>query len=208
MADTPTSAPSASVVTNPSWERVQLARHPKLTPLAAVAAFGAALTGAKELPLHHTLDYDVEFKFANGQTVLVSNSAVDVEATDLLQEWTLPMAAAAENPFAQVMLQGISGTVRVTPRAGEATILSVSLPRSKFQPGETAKLYVTYRPFWGTEAIVPLQFELPRDLPDGIYPLSVDDWTTYIADEEQIHPFRFTADSESGAPQIVEPVKA
>jgi acetyl-CoA carboxylase carboxyl transferase subunit alpha len=29
MADTPTSVPSASVATNPSWERVQLARHPK-----------------------------------------------------------------------------------------------------------------------------------------------------------------------------------
>jgi acetyl-CoA carboxylase carboxyl transferase subunit alpha len=29
MDDTPTSVPSAQLVTNPSWERVQLARHPK-----------------------------------------------------------------------------------------------------------------------------------------------------------------------------------
>ena len=47
------------------------------------------------------------------------------------------------------------------------------MPKLKFRPGETVKAYVSYRPFRAGEAILPLQLELPNDLADGTYRLSV-----------------------------------
>ena len=85
--------------------------------------------------------------------------------------------------------------MNVTPEARDAKILSVNLPKTKYQPGETAKVFVTYRPFRGEEAVMPVEFEMPRDLPDGNYQLFVSDWDTYLQQEQVARPFRFTAES-------------
>jgi hypothetical protein len=71
----------------------------------------------------------------------------------------------------------------------------VSLPRSRYQPGETVKAFVTYRPFRDEEAILPVEFELPRDLPDGTYDFAVLDAQQYMMEEQSSRPFRFNAES-------------
>lgn len=169
--------------------------HPKLTPLIMAAAIQAVLGGTKELPQYHTLDYDLNLEFANGQVVKVNNRSVNTGAPELFFEIGTPIAAAAENPFERVSLTKITGTMNVTPEARDAKILSVNLPKTKYQPGETAKLFVSYRPFRGEEAVLPVEFEMPRDLAEGNYQLFVTDWDTYIEQEKVSRPFRFTAES-------------
>jgi hypothetical protein len=105
------------------------------------------------------------------------------------------MMLAADNPFERVLVKSVTGTITVTPEAREATILSVNVPRLKYRPGETVKGYVTYRPFREPEKLLPIDFELPRDLPDGTYQLVVSDWTQFLADETAAKPFRFTAEN-------------
>jgi hypothetical protein len=175
--------------------RFNAAWHPKLTPLITAAAIQAVLGGTKELPQYHTLDYDLNLEFANGQVVKVSNRSVNTHAPELFFEIGTPIMAAAENPFERITLKKLSGTVKVTPEARDAKILAVNLPKTKYQPGETAKMFVTYRPFRGEEAVLPLDFEMPRDLPDGSYQLFVTDWDTYLEQEKVSRPFRFTAES-------------
>jgi hypothetical protein len=153
------------------------------------------LGGTKELPQYHTLDYDLHLEFTNGQAVAISNRSVNVHAAELFFEIGLPIMAAADNPFERVPLKKLTGTINVTPEARDAKILSVNLPKMKYQPGETAKVFVTYRPFRGDEAVMPVEFEMPRDLPDGNYQLFVSDWDTYLQQEQVARPFRFTAES-------------
>jgi hypothetical protein len=171
------------------------ASHPKLTPLIAAAAIQAVLGGTKELPQYSTLDYDLNLDFANGQSVKINNRAVNVHAAELFFEIGTPIVAASDNPFGRVPLKRLSGTIKVTPEARDAKILSVNLPKTKYQPGDIAKVYVTYRPFRGEESVLPLEFEMPRDLPDGNYQLLVTDWDTYLEQERVSQPFRFTAES-------------
>ena len=107
------------------------------------------------------------------------------------------MIAATENPFERVPLQRITGTVKVSPEARQAQILSVNVPKLKFRPGETVKAFVTYRPFRAAEGVLPVNLELPRDLPDGPYQLVISDWQRYFADEIASQPFRFSAESSN-----------
>lgn len=172
-----------------------VALHPKLTPMIAAAALQTVLGGTKELPLYHTLDYDLNLEFANGKTVAIQNRSVNVHAQELFMEIGMPLMSAADNPFERVMLKKMTGTIHVSPEAREAKILSVNLLKVKYQPGETAKFFVTYRPFREDEAVMPVEFEMPRDLPEGNYQLFVTDWDTYLQQEQQARPFRFTADS-------------
>jgi hypothetical protein len=55
--------------------------------------------------------------------------------------------------------------------------------------------YVRYRPFRAGEAILPIELQLPRDLHDGKYQLSICDRDSYLEQEKQARPFRFTAES-------------
>jgi hypothetical protein len=167
--------------------------HPKLTPMIAGVAITSALTGARELPQYQTLDYDVTIDFAGGRKVRAENTLVNAQAGDVFFQLGTPLMAAAENPFERVMPTKISGTFRVTPQAREAQILSINVPRLKHRPGEHVRAFVQYRPFRATEQTMPVDIDLPKDLPDGDYQLVISDWQRYLTDEQAAKPFRFTA---------------
>src|SRR5205085_3119966 len=141
----------------------------------AAAAVAAAVSGTHDLPQYQTIDYDLNLEFTGGQTVRLSNTTVNAQVTDLFNEIGLPIVAAAENPFEKLALKKLSGTLKVSAEAREARILSVTVPRLKYQPGETAKIFLAYRPFRAAEATLPVEFDLPRELPDGTYQLVITD---------------------------------
>ena len=169
--------------------------HPKLTPLLVATGLSAAMTGAKDLPAHHTVDYDLTMEFANGQQVRVADAGVDLSPTDLFAAVGVPLEAAADNPFGQVPARRITGTLTVSADERSAQILYAAVPRSRYKPGEVVTAYVTYRPFRGDERTLPASITLPRDLPDATYKLTVADAATYLDDERTAEPFRFTAET-------------
>ncbi|HEY1628651.1 MAG TPA: hypothetical protein VGF52_02265, partial [Tepidisphaeraceae bacterium] len=173
----------------------EAAAHPVLTPTLGAMAVASALAGQRDLPQYHTVDFDLNLLFANGQSVEVKNTIVNNANQALLTQVAGPITFAADNPFSRVLLKKISGTIRITPEAHEADILSVNLPKMKYKPGETLKAFVRYRPFRAGEAILPVELELPHDLRDGTYDLSISDEATYLQEEEQARPFRFSAES-------------
>ena len=169
------------------------ALHPKFTPLLCAAALQSAITGTREMPQYHTVDYDLTLNFSNGKSIHVVNSNVNVSAADLFFEIGTPLIAAAENPFERVPVKKITGTILISGEARQADILYANVPRSRYRPGETVTAYVSYRPFRSGERVLPVTLDLPRDLPDGNYQLTISDWQKFLQDEQTAEPFKFTA---------------
>jgi len=170
------------------------ALHPKLTPMIVGVAFGAALSGQDDLPPYNTVDYNLVIDFANGQTLRIENRAANAAAQDLFGELGTPIVAAADNPFQRVLVKRISGTMRISGMPRAAQLMDITVPKEKYRPGETLKGFATYKPFWGDEGTLPIEMDLPRDLPKGTYRLIVSDAQRYVQDEQQSQPFRFTAE--------------
>jgi hypothetical protein len=103
--------------------------------------------------------------------------------------------AASDNPFAYVPMTGLTATFHVASNARAAQILSVMVPQAKYQPGDTVKASISYLPFHADEAILPVDFDLPRDLADGEYQFIVSDWARYLDDEKTTNPFKFSAEN-------------
>src|SRR5439155_21285851 len=114
-------------------------RHPRFTPLITGLAVTSVLSGERDLPQYHTVDYDVNVEFTNGRFVRVQNCAVNVQPQDLFLELATPMIAASENPFERVMPTKVSGTITVSPGARGPEILSLNLPKLNSRPGELVK---------------------------------------------------------------------
>ncbi len=183
-------------------------QHPKLTPLLVATGMASALTGAKELPAHHTVDYDLSLDFGGGRSVRVADAGVDVTTQDLFAAVGLPIVGATDNPFESVPVRKITGTVTVSSEERSAQILYASVPRSRYRPGETVTAYVTYRPFRGDERVMPVKLTLPSDLPDATYGLTISDADKYMADEKTAEPFRFTAETAAGVFDVLRDVSA
>ena len=175
--------------------RFNAVSHQRFTTVLSAMSAMTAVNGSRELPQYHTLDYDLTLEFDNGQTLRFKNRSVNSAAAEIVMAVAQPLMAAADNPFKTVLLKKLTGEVRVSRDAKLADILSVSLPRSKYQPGETVKAFVTHRPFRGVEAILPVEFALPRDLPNGTYDFAVLDAQQYLMEEQASRPFRFNADN-------------
>ena len=171
----------------------QSALHPKFTPMIAAMALGAAVTGPNELPQYNTVDYELKLEFANGQELEFDDTVANAAGPELIQQIALPLMAASENPFARVAVKRISGTIKISSEVRQAQILEVSLPRSRFQPGDMISAFITYKPFREPSGILPVQLEIPRNLPAGTYQLIISDATRYFQDEQQAEPFRFNA---------------
>jgi hypothetical protein len=173
------------------------ASHPKFTPLITNAAFSSAVGGTSDLPQYNTVDYSVDLEFANGRTVQIADRAVNTNASDLFQDIGLTLVAAGENPFERVPLKRMSGTIKISPEARQGQILEVTVPRSKYKPGETIKGFVTYKPFRAHDDTLPVELEVPRNLPQGVYQLVVSDADRFLQDEVATEPFKFTAERVS-----------
>jgi hypothetical protein len=184
------------------------ALHPKLTPMLVATAMTSALTGEKEMPENHTVDYDLTLEFDNGKIVHILNSAVNVAANDLFNEVGVPLVAAAENPFESVMVKKITGTMTISPIARAGQILYANVPKSRYRPGETVTAYITYRPFRAGDMLLPVSMDLPKDLPDGTYQLTISDWQKFFADERTAEPFKFTAETVDEMFQVLQDAAA
>jgi hypothetical protein len=169
--------------------------HPKLTPMITAAAVMMALTGEKILPEYHTVSYDLTAEFAGGRTIKIHNDSVNGDGTEVIADVALPLMAAADNPFAYVPMSRLTGTFHISGKARAAEILSVMVPQSKYNPGDTVKASISYLPFHSQQVNFPVDFKLPRDLADGSYQLVVSDWTRYLDDEKTANPYKFSADN-------------
>lgn len=167
--------------------------HPTFTPLATAMAVATSITGVKNLPEYHTLRYDLKLEFADGRTVRVADRDANSEVGAVGQGVALPILAAYSNPFKKIALKQITGDIVVDSEARLARINSVTLPKLKYEPGVKVKAFVQSRLWHGGEETMPIEFELPRDLPDGQYKLVVSDAQRYFSDEMESEPFRFTA---------------
>lgn len=174
--------------------RFEAASHPQFTPLLSSIALMSAVTGLRELPPHHTIDYDLVIEFENDRTIRMKNTVPDSFSGAFFFHVGMPMMEAANNPFEQVMVRSLRGEVRIDLQSRQAEILSVILPRTRYHPGETVQAFVLHRPFRGAETILPVEMQLPRELPDGEYHLSVNDWRSYLNEEQMSKPFRFVAE--------------
>jgi len=196
------------------------ASHPKFTPQLVPAVIVATVQGEKNLPDAATLDYDLTIDFTDGHSVHLANVAVnqgegnnnfmamlsgmDSGLMEMAGDLEMPIAAASSNPFKHVGIKQITGKVTISPEARTGTILAISLPQSKYEPGDTLKAFVNYQPYRAKPETFGVEMALPRDLPNGQYQLSVSDWRHFLQEAQAIEPFRFNATDIDGVFKVME----
>lgn len=167
--------------------------HPKFTPLLAGVSLAGALGASRELPAQNTVDYDITVSFGDGHTLHLADRAADLDPQSLMFGLTIPLMAVADNPFQRALPTRVDGSLTVSAGTRVAEIVDAQTPLSRYRPGDRVKVFVTLRPFRGAQTIQPVEIDIPHDVPDGSYRLSVSGKEQFLAQLASLEPFRATA---------------
>jgi hypothetical protein len=80
-----------------------------------------------------------------------------------------------DNPFAEADLASVDVSVRVEPGFRDDDLLGVEVDHDAFEPGQTARLTATIRPWRGDDYRREMLVALPKDLTPGSYVIQVTD---------------------------------
>ena len=167
--------------------------HPKFTPLLAGVSLVSSLAGARELPARNTVDYDITVTFGGGHTLHLTDRGANVDPQAMLFELTMPLLTAADNPFAKVLPAKIEGQITISSGTRSAQIVHAQVAARRYQPGDRVKVLATVRHFRGVETVQPIKIDIPRNLPDGSYGLTISGKQRFVMDRAALEPFRSTA---------------
>ncbi len=188
----------------PRHYHFEAARDRMFTPLLFAVAIEGALTGERDLPHDHTLQYDLTIEFDNGKSLRLANTLVNTNANELFFAAGAPMVVAADNPFSSVLAKKVRGEFHIIAQQRLAQILSVQLPRQRYRPGQLVKAFCHYQQYRGAEGTVAVELALPQDLPDGNYQLLISDYNGFMAEERHLNGFRYTARSVNQVFDVLE----
>lgn len=170
----------------------QAIRHPKFTPMGITTAITSAIMGHSSLPSDFTIRYRIAMDFDGGESVTMRNTATSAtQAQGLQRDLSMPLMLALQNPFGKAYPTKVSATFDVVRDVQESTLKAAVTDKDIYKPGDTVHLFVTSQRYQGDESTRALDFDLPDDLDEGNYILTVGDATRFVSDETRYSPYKF-----------------
>jgi hypothetical protein len=167
-------------------------RHPFYTPLLVFMMAKEGCTGWYELPKEHTLHYQIDVDFGKAGKYHADNISSNNNVQDLASDLIRPIAAVMENPWSKPPeILSVNVHITVEPKSRVAEILELKLDSHVYRPGETIKGSLVIDPYRQARQSKPIAFELPADLPEGTYQLTVCNSTNCLHEMQSEMPQRF-----------------
>ncbi|MBN1491701.1 MAG: hypothetical protein JXA69_17440 [Phycisphaerae bacterium] len=173
----------------------ELVHHEFLTPRMLGVALFESLFARRELPKEHTLRYTIDITFENLGAFRSANITSQRGAYGIAADATMPASMLMENEFGHARIERASMTVTVEPTARVAQLERAVLARDRVKPGETIEVQVWWRRFRADPVASTYTLELPDDLPDGDYELTVCSARAHVAALAREKPYLFRVDS-------------
>jgi len=172
--------------------RYRLGNHRLMTVVMARFMMRDSVWAWHELPERHTVRYSAAVAYEKLGTFRVSNLSTDDDVSAVVSDVTRPIAALLSNPYGpRIAPTRIDVNVTVEKGSRGAAMLDLKLRGEVYQPGEKVAGVLTFRPYRKARKTVAIQFQLPEDLPDGSYTLTICDASDEMRLRQSEMPQRF-----------------
>ena len=173
--------------------RYEVCKHRWLTAALMRMMVASSALAWRELPEHHTVHHAVTVEFAKLGAYRAANISSDADVSAALSDAIRPVAALMNNPYGPPAdVKSVDVSLTIEKGRTSADLIHFRLDGDQYRPGETVTGKLTFRRFRQARVVVPVQFELPDDLPDGTYSLQVCDAETALSlyAKERPHVFQ------------------
>lgn len=155
--------------------RMQVVRHPRLYAGLVGLAVGSAIADLHSVPGPVTAAVETAVETERLGTIQRTNEVYDANMIDVAVTGDLEsiLNVLASNPFEPLLISGARVGVTLNPGRKTATIEQVAATASKYEPGHTAEIAVTLRPFGKEPVVRTLQIPIPAHCPASRLTLTV-----------------------------------
>lgn len=158
-------------------------------PMFAMMVIFESIDAAARTGNDSAVLYDYTLQFDDGTSITKQDYLVDsgggyTAALDLASD----MGMLTSNPFKRVRTTGVEFTYRVADRFPEARILSASLDKTSYRPGDTVTVSWDVQPYRRPKARMKHEIRLPANIPEGDYELAVCDGASRASIESSRNP--------------------
>ncbi len=162
----------------------ELAEHEFFTAQLANIGVMESLYANHDPPREHTVRYAVETAFSGLGTFRSRDVTSQEGMMGVSFDALLPILTMMNLPFGEeeVHVERCRVEVAVEAAAHVARIEDATLEGTRYKPGETAAVRVTWRHEWQEpiQTRARYEFPLPADLPDGTYQITVGSALTHL----------------------------
>lgn len=153
----------------------QVVDHPLMTPSVASNVMLRSVTAVHNLPMENTVYLRGEMRFSGGRTIDIDSMIAGGEARGLVMELMPPLVAMSQNPFERLKLEGVDIEAEVVPDLLQGSIVNARVDAMEVAPGEQVGVTVWVQPYESAVERHRLTLEVPEDLAEGDYQLSIHD---------------------------------
>jgi hypothetical protein len=174
-----------------------LAHDPNYTPMLLMNGAQEAVYAHSEPPEEHTIKYAVEVEYEGLGTFRSANFTSQRGVAGPAMDLMMPAMSLMDTPFGKAKVTRAKAEITIEKGARAATMDEVILPKMIFKPGEKVEARVRWMHYRSTPQYTHAAYtlELPNDLPDGEYELSVCSPRAHLAAMRSEKPHLFRADN-------------
>jgi len=170
----------------------RLCNHRLMTAMGASMVLRDAVGGWHGMPEQHTISYSVCVDFGKLGKYRAADISTDRAAIPVTSDTLRPITAMLGNPFGKrIAPKRIDVEIKVQPGSLAASLLDFKLDGQVYRPGEAITGTAVIRPFRKRPQPLAVRFELPDDIEDGTYELTVCDAPTSMVAEQREMPHLF-----------------
>lgn len=169
----------------------RLVREEFLTNLLAGTVGFNSVTGLRELPSEHTVEYSVRVDYGDLGVFDVSNYSSGASIYPATSDLNRVLTAMVRNPFARVFPESIAMKIHIREGVRVARLLGMRLDRARYAPGETVTATLDLQRWHGDRFTRIVRIALPGNLAAGQYDLEVGDYTVAVEAVRKHQPHRF-----------------
>lgn len=172
-----------------------------LTPfyLRMVIAGTAFMLG--DLPSEHMIEYKVNISNKNAGSIAFKNVSSGMGLNEVVSECYSTVGLLMNNPYGIVDIESIDIDMSIIPKSIVSHIWSVNLSDSKVKAGQSVEVSAVLESVLAGKKHYQWDFEIPEDLPEGKYALTICGQRDYEQFLVKSVPQRFIAQN---LPDLIE----
>jgi len=173
--------------------KVFIAQDEMMDPILAVAVALNALMQKGGLPREYTIHYQITMQFDKAADITFANIAAGDAIRDIFEDILMPLALMLNNPWQQIKLTGMKIMATIDDEENTCDIRSARLDQRTVRPGQMIQVQTVLEPMRQGLFTQELTMQLPQDLPEGKYKVSLGGFDVYRQQLQKAQPQRYMA---------------
>ena len=158
-----------------------IVNEPMLSAILVANVIFNSVEAIHGVPSENTMRTRAEIQFSGGRSFKMDTLVAGGSAANPVMELLTPLSIMTINPYEQLEIESIKVNVDIEDGNRMATIVGARLERSQVAPGQTVGVVLELQHYEGELEKRRIEVEIPDDLEEGDYPLTVGGADSYAS---------------------------